>query len=157
MPYLPPAELSDLNRKDRTKLESLLQERAVLGYAFSYTKLHRLLESLVEDADAAIQDCISAVDDDSLKTAKSDLTDRISAIYAENNLSSVLFQDPFGRKMNSCLYESKTGARLNQTKMVESAPGLINVSSAKIQKLIDACTEPGKSYTALRLMAVKEK
>jgi hypothetical protein len=156
---IPTPELTDLAKPIRVKLEKLLHEKAVLGYGFSYTKLHKLLADVGVDAneiDPMLQDCILAVDDASHKDAKTDLNDRISAIYAEEDLKSLRAADPFGRKMDFLLYESKTAPQLSKTKLVEMAPKF-NISTKRAIEWIEASTTPGKPYIALVARGVKEE
>jgi len=156
---VPTPELTDLAKGVRKKLEGLLHERAVLGYAFSYSKLFSLVSQFMENDEAAhtaIQDCILAIDDESEKDVKKDLNDRIAAIYSENDLSSLRAVDPFGRKMDFLLYESKTASQLSKTKLVEYAPEF-GISTKKALSWIEKSTTPGKPYTTLVARGVKEE
>ena len=153
---IPTPELTDLNKKVRDKLQPLLHEKAVMGYAFSYSKLLALLTRMgAEDPNLEISKCILAVDSKSEDEAKSKVNDKIAAIYSEEELKSLRSEDPFGRRMDYMIYESTTPARLNSTKLVEIAPSL-GISTKKALELVAKATTPGSPYVAVVARAVKE-
>jgi len=160
MPNVPSPTLSDIPSKERRKLEKLLFERDVLGYAFSYAKLFRLIESLGnysdEDIHASLQDCILAFDTPQEDEAKKDLNDRISAILTEHGLKGLRSPDPFGRLMDLSMYESTSAPRFNRDKAVEIAPSL-GVSTTKILEILERATSPGKTFAAVKVQAVRQK
>ncbi len=160
MPNVPAPTLSDIPAKERRKLETLIHERDVLGYAFSYKKLFRLIEGLGsysdDDIHAALQDCILAFDTPQEDDAKKDLNDRITAILAEHGLQSMRSPDPFGRLMDVLVYESRSGPKFNRDKAVEIAPTL-GVSTTKIMEILERATSPGKPFVAVKVQAVKQK
>lgn len=157
MPNDKPAELRDIERKDRAKLNKWLMERCFIGYGLSYSKLKSLLCRFIGDdeVDEAIQDCVLAFDDATCKDVVDGINKEISSILLNNGLQGLRFHDQFNRQMTTTLYESSSGSRLNKDKMVELGPS-IGISTDKVMKLIEISTTPGKSYTALRVQAVKE-
>lgn len=133
--------LLDIARAQRQKLSKLLFERIVLGYAFSYSKLYKLLESCgMDDEEIRVQlsKCILATGDEEEKTVKADLNDQISSIYVQNDIKSLREADPFGRVKDCGVYESKS-VILNKSKLIENAP-TFGISTSKIMELIAAST-----------------
>jgi len=161
MPQVPTPTLFDLPSAEAKKLRKLLFERDVLGYAFSYAALLKLVTSLQPNADEseaveAIFGCVAACKDDEEKTVKDGLKEKIGEIFLTHDIKAVRHEDPFGRKMDCILYETKTPSRLDQKKMVEMAPQF-KIPTGKLMELMEAATKPGEPYVAMKVVEVKEK
>lgn len=157
MPYVPPPDLTDIERKDRAKLQKLFFERAVLGYAFSYSKLLKLMLKIgfdEKEAHAELQDCIIAFDTNQEEEAKRDVNNKLSAIFAENGVKGVRTEDPFGRKMDCSAYESSSSS-FSQKRALELGP-TFGLATATLARLFEKATTK-TPYVAVRMVAVKEK
>lgn len=158
MPFVEPNTISDVPSKERDKLRRYLHERDVLGYAFSYSKLFKLVSTFLdkEDTHEALQDCILAFDTSQEDETKKELNDKISEILLENGMKGIRSPDPFNRLMDCTIYESTSAPRFNRNKAIEIAPKY-GVSTSKMMEILEASTTPGSQFVAVRVVAVKEK
>ena len=151
-----PKMIDALPAKDKRKLQGLIEERAVLGYAFSYRQLHKLLAHYISNETElldALHNCIEAVDDKQEKEAKAGLNDGIAEILQAHELRGVRTADPFGDAIDTAAYSSSTSS-LSKTKLVELAPSY-GISTTKMLDLIEKSTT-STEYAAVRITRVKE-
>ncbi len=159
MTKVPTPTLYDIPAAEAKKLKKLLFERDFLGYALSYAALSKLLGRYIpDDTEMAemLSGCIAAFTSEDETTAKDELRGRIGDIFLNHDIKSVRHEDMFGRNMDCVLYESTSGAKLDKTRMLELAPKF-GISITKLKELMDAATEPGKPFVAMKVVEVKEK
>lgn len=122
MPTVPPKTINDLPRDVRKEFERLAFERSVLGYAFSFERLVKLLSSTGlsrEEATTHLEACIVAWKEDEAKKLKESIGDKITNIYTENGIDKTLrYLDPFDRPKDYIMAEG-TAVSMSQNKAIE--------------------------------------
>lgn len=156
MPYIPPSDIKDIPSKQREKLKGLLKERTVLGYAFSYRQLHRLLSLLgSEDPDSDINTCIVAMGSDETDRVRKSLNEQITGIFEENGIKTLRDVDPFGNRMDY-VYMETTTTSFNRSRFAELAIAKLKVPADKLQAVMEEATTKTPIVT-LQCRKVKEE
>ncbi len=166
----PPCTLQDVSFKDRTKLQKLIYERAMLNYTFSYDKLLRafisamnksqqaanLFENItIDEVNILIRECIVAWDDTEAKVVKDDLNDKISAIYTENGIEKTLrHTDPFGNGRDIIMMEG-TATSFSKTDAAQIAVADYGIAASDFQEILARATKQTK-YVTVQVRKVAE-
>lgn len=131
---IPTPTIESLPTPDRKKLTRLLNDRAMFGLLFSYTKLLKAVGSV-----DTIKACISAADEDEAKEEKTRINDGISEVLSENSITAVRGPDQFGLVRDLIYIESKGTPVINRTRAIELAPKY-GLSTAKAMEWLEAAT-----------------
>jgi hypothetical protein len=140
----PPADISQVSFKDRTKLKQLIYERAMIGYVFSYEKLVNAMNEALNGRNVdivwLIQSAIVAWDDNAAKELKDKLNEQISAIFSENGIEKTLrHEDPFGNAKD-IIYMSSTASSFSKESAAQIALADYGIPAATFQEILARAT-----------------
>ncbi len=158
----PPSTLQDVSFKDRTRLQKIIYERAMLNYTFSYEKLLKaflmassLMKYDIDVINNAIRECIVAWDDTEAKAVKDDLNDKISAIYTENGIEKTLrHTDPFGNGRDIIMMEG-TSVAFSKIEAAQIAVADYGIAASDFQEILARATTHTK-YVTVQVRKVAE-
>lgn len=107
MPTVPANNIQDIPKAERSKLEALYFERALLQYRFSYERLIDVMRQVskagpgltVAEFNELLASAIVAWKEEDDKKLKAEINDQITSIYTENGIQKTLRHfDPFGNE-----------------------------------------------------------
>ena len=158
MPYVAPSTLNDIEKKQRAKLEAAFMERAVLAYAFSWTKLTRMLKAAGWNQDEIRQrlcSCIAAYRDEDEKALREELNETIAGEFQLSGVSTVRHHDPFGRPKDFIVMQGTSTSFSKQTAM-DLLVAECKVPAKKIADIWERATSKSK-FTTIQARDVREK
>lgn len=152
MPYVEPNGIDAIRKKaDREKLAKLLQERAVLAYAFSWGRLIERIKVLAPKASeadvvSALFNSVAAFTDDQAKELKAELNEKIADLFTEYDQKTIRHVDPFGRQKDFIMQEG-TSTSCPQKRVMEVAVSKYGLNADKLAKAFEDATERKKFVT----------
>lgn len=165
---LPNRTLIDIPRKERARMETLLMERAFMGYSLSWKKLYKALVTITGDEDQAkalLEASVLAYNDDEEKEIKKALNEQIDSLMESSGMlvegkTTMEHVDPFGRHILCMRFPATAPAQFSKSRCVELGTTKYKIPVDKLTSLLAESYTPGKEYVQVQIRAVaagKEK
>lgn len=157
--------LSDVPKSKREKLKALLDERAVLSYAFSYKRLAKLLDHLdCQDIHLELAQCVLAYKEDDAKEIKDELNDRIQGLFLECDLTAsetgaitLNEPDPFGN-MRDFVYMKSNSTSFSQSECIAMLVRKFKLDAGKVAAVFaDPKVSKKKPFVTVQCRDHKER